>query len=174
MLNWFRPIHHPCIRAGSVAALIATGAVISAQTYTVQKTSVLAGTTEAITIQQPASGAKNVDLLSAYVDCMNNGASVDTTVTLERNGTAATTTTLATAQVNPQVAVASTVQAFSASNVGAGTVLHVSEFLGFQVFELSSLIMRGNGGSQNFTIRIAAITATCHITIKWTERTVSP
>src|SRR5690242_4256563 len=98
---------------GSVLALAQPGFQSGQPAFVAFKQTALAGTAEVITVQQPASGAKNVSFVAAYVDC-----SAVCTITLERDGTAATTTALTVVQVNPDFNVAATANAFSASNVG--------------------------------------------------------
>ena len=59
------------------------------QIYTAYREATLAGAAEVVTVQQAASPAKTIHLDAASVYC-----SVDCVVTIERNGTAATTTAL--------------------------------------------------------------------------------
>lgn len=139
--------------------------------YVAQKTTSLSGAAEVVTIQQraPASSNRFVDFKTAYIDC-----SVACTVTLERNGTFASTTALTIANVNPGET-ATTVTAYSASNVGTGTVIQVVSIQagGYLVFGLDnpSINLKSQGGtSENFTLRTSSITGTVHITINWTER----
>jgi hypothetical protein len=130
------------------------------------KSTALTATAEVITIQQPASSAKFVRFKGAYVAC-----SVACTVTLERNGTAATSTTLAPVKANPQSATAATAKAWSASNVGVGTVLSVYPIAagGSIVIDLSDHVFNAASTAQNLTLRTNAITGTAYITIQWTE-----
>ncbi len=74
------------------------------------------GTADAVTVQQPATGAKNVRFRGALVSC-----SANCTITLSQNGAAATTTALAPTPLN--LSPPSATKAFSASNVGAGTTI---------------------------------------------------
>lgn len=135
--------------------------------YVLQKSTSLSSAAEVITLQQPTTGAKYVELKSAYVDC-----SAACTLTVERNGLAATTTTLNTAPVNTEDA-ASKVKGFYSSNVGVGTVLSVVSLpaSGSVVFDLSAIHLRAvNDPGQNFTIRTSSITGAVNIVIQFTER----
>src|SRR5574342_237649 len=85
------------------------------QVFIATKQTSLSGAAEVITVQQPASNAKTVSFIGAYVDC-----SVACTITLERDGSAATATTLTPVALNSGTATAT---AWSGSDVGAGTVL---------------------------------------------------
>lgn len=138
-----------------------------AQTYFIaQKTTVLSGAAEVITIQQPASNSKVVRFISAYIDC-----SVACTATIERNGTVASSTTLAPVNVNPNEP-GGAATAWSSSNVGTGTVLHVSSITagGYTVFDLNGINMPSNNNTgYNLTLRTSSITGTVHITIKYSE-----
>jgi hypothetical protein len=134
--------------------------------FVAQKTTSLSGAAEVITIQQPASNSKNVELKSAYIDC-----SVACTVTLERNGNPASTTETTVVAVNPGEGTA-TAKAYYSSNVGTGTVVSVSTLAAgsFLVFDLSGMTFTRTNQGLNFTLRTSSITGTVNITIKWTER----
>lgn len=138
--------------------------------YVAQKTTSLSSAAEVVTVQQPNSGSRFVELKSAYIDCSST-----CTVTLERNGTPATATTLTPANVNPGEGAAAAT-AWSGSNSSGGTVIQVATIQagGYLVFDLTTpsvnlKLNRGNG--ENFTLRTSSISATVHITINWTERT---
>lgn len=140
------------------------------QNYVVQKTTVLAAGAEVITVQQPATSARQVTFISAYFDC-----SVACSFTLERNGTAASSTTLAVRNVNPGETTASTT-AWSASNVGTGTVIG-----GYNCTAACSVsidltgIAFPQGGSTtatNLTLRSSSITGTVDIIIKYSEKSL--
>lgn len=134
--------------------------------YSVSKTTALSGASEVITIQQPASGAAVLRFIGAYIDC-----SVACTGTIERNGTAATNTTLTIANVNPgETSPVST--AWSSSNVGTGTV--ISRFSipasGATNIDLSKVYLAASGGTnKNLTIRTSSITGTVNIVIIYSE-----
>jgi len=136
--------------------------------FVAQKTTNLSGAAEVITVQQPASGPRTVEFRSAYIDC-----SVACTVTLERNGNAATSTSTPVVPVAAGTAQTATATAWASSNVGTGVVLQVSTISagGFLVFDLAGITLPPKPDlSQNFTLRTSSITGTVNITIKWTER----
>src|ERR1035437_659413 len=149
-------------------SLMCAGVGVSQIASVLVKTTSLSGTAEVITLQQNPTKASQmvVRLVAAYVDC-----SVACTITLERNGTPATTTTLTPVNVNPveRVAVA---QGFSASNVGVGSILgsYAIAAAGSLTIDLSSInfTINNNQGS-NLTIRTSAISGTVNIIIKFTE-----
>jgi hypothetical protein len=132
-----------------------------AQVFVIQKTTSLSGAAEVITVQQPTSNSKRVEFDRAYVDC-----SVACTVTLERTGTPATTTTLAPLNINTGETAIS-VKAFSSSNVGTGTVLSVISLGAGSSVVIDMSLMRFEKGTNttNLTLRTSAITGTVDITI---------
>lgn len=139
------------------------------QVYVVQKTTVLAAAAEVITIQQPASGARQVTFISAYFDC-----SAACTFTLERNGTPASTTTLAVRNVNPGETVAATT-AFSASNVGTGTVIgsyNCPNSCSVSIDLTGIVFSQVNGTNANLTLRSGSVTGTVDIMLKYSEKTI--
>lgn len=137
--------------------------------YVAQKTTALSSAAEVITVQQPNPSSSNrfVDFKTAFVSC-----SVACTVTLERNGTFATSTTLTPLNVNPGET-AATVTAWSSSNVGTGSIIQKADIAaaGYLVFDLTGINMKPQTGTgSNFTLRTTSITGTVNITINWTER----
>lgn len=133
--------------------------------YTASREVTLSGTAEVVTIQQPATNSGQhffMDGLAVY-------CSVDCTFTVERSGTAATTTAFTPAPVNPGTAVAKA-QALHTSNVGSGTAIGKywvaagSE----KVVGLRGLRLRTNT-RDNLTVRTSAITGTVRILVKWGE-----
>jgi hypothetical protein len=140
---------------------------LSAQVqYVVQKTTALSGAVEGITIQQPASAAQNVKFIAVYIDC-----SAACTLTLTRDGAAATTTALTVNNLNPGEKAAA-VTAFSSSNVGAGTTIGVYTLgaAGTICLDLSGITFRStNGTGSNLTIKTNSITATVNIVFRLTE-----
>lgn len=152
-----------------LAALLLLASCGFAQNYVVTKQTSLSGAAEVITVQQPATGSRQVSFKSAFVDC-----SVACTVTLERNGTAATATTLAVRNVNPGELAASAV-AFSSSNVGTGTVLGTASLVagGAVIFDLTGInFAQGSVANNNLTIRTSSITGTVDISISFTGKTL--
>lgn len=142
---------------------------LSAQiNFVAQKTTSLSSSTEVITLQQPASSTRNlVKLVSAYVDC-----TVPLTITLERNGSVATTLALTPKNVNPNETAPIT-NAFSGSDSTGGTVIQVVTISGggSVLFDLSKIYFTAaQGPSSNFTIRTSSTTGTVHITLLFTEQ----
>lgn len=133
--------------------------------YIAEKETSLSSAAEAVTVQQPTSGAKIVVFEGAWVYC-----SVACTFTLSQNGTAATTTTLATRRVNKSPA--STAVAFSSSNVGAGTTLATYSVAAGATYPilLDTVWLDNNNVANNLTIATSSITGTARITIQYTER----
>ena len=130
------------------------------------KSTVLSGTAETVTVQQPATGAKSVSFLDGWAYC-----SVACTVTLSRSGTAATTTALTPVSLSqPTETVATT--AFHTSNVGSGTTLATYDLVAGQTIslDLRSLAMIGNNTARNLSIGVGSITGTVMIGIKWREQ----
>ena len=148
--------------------VLATGAGWSQIASVLVKTTSLSGTAEVITLQQNPTKTSRmiVRLVAAYVDC-----SVACTITLERNGSPASTTTLVPINLNPGTTTAAA-NGFSASNVGVGTVLgsYVIAAAGSLTIDLSSIYFTiNNDQSSNLTIRTSAITGTVDVIIKFTE-----
>lgn len=144
-------------------------APLFAQEYVVQKQTVLAAGAEVITVQQPTSSSRYVTFRQFYIDC-----SAACTVTLERNGAPATTTSLPVKNVNPNEGVASAV-AFSASNVGVGTVIgtYALSAGGNITIDISNInFQQGSNQFSNLTIRTNSITATVNIIVRLTEKTL--
>ena len=139
--------------------------------YTASKTITLAGATGALTIQQPASGARRVRLISAYVEC-----SVDCTVTVERDGAAATGTALTPAKVSPTnpagTVPAAKAEVYHTSDVGAGTDLTTAITLtpleGLTL-DLRGIYLIGDGAAKNVTIRSSSITGDFSASVRWEE-----
>jgi hypothetical protein len=134
--------------------------------YTATKTTSLNAGPEVITVQAPTTAAgmtKNIQLVGASITC-----SVACTATLERDGTAATGTTLASTALLKS-SPAATTTAWSSSNVGTGTVLsNYSIAAGATLpVDLSSKWLASAG--ENVTIRTNSITGTVYITFMWIE-----
>jgi len=156
-----------------LALILAAGLSLRADEYTLSDTEVLSGTATAITIQQTASVNTNVKVVGVYVYC-----SVACTVTLERSGTAATTTLTAPVATSPGYA-ATTLTGYINSNVGAGTV--VGQAGGYPVAAGSYLALRflgadgsssvnlRRGAADNFTVKVAAISGTAKLLIDYRQ-----
>ena len=121
------------------------------------------------TIQQPATGAKQVRLEAATVYC-----SVACDLTQSQNGAAATSTAGTASPVLP-IGRAALATVWTASNVGAGTpaggILHLQGGVGTErTLELSSITMGNTGTGTNYTFVISSITGTANITLYWSEQ----
>jgi hypothetical protein len=134
--------------------------------YQANKTTVLSGTAEKITVQATAnSGAVSFEEADVY-------CSVACVATIQVAGTAATTTTLA---VTGPMGVVSAIPpaAFSTSNVGTGTTLK-----SFNIAAGATLVLDMHafylppaaGGFANLSIGVAAITGTVTIQIQWVNQ----
>ncbi len=132
-------------------------------------------TSNVVTVQQPATGARTTLFVSVYAEC-----TVECTVTFERDGTAATETTLTPANVNTANRISSSIQsadatAFRSSDVGVGTVLgpaggYTVAANDWRVFNVQGKVLAGDGTGKNFTIRMASASAgTLTVVVKWRE-----
>lgn len=148
-----------------LASLTWFAEAIKAQDYAATKATTLAAAAEVVTIQQPAATAATVRFVGVYLDC-----SVACTYTLERNGTAASATTLTTVSLNAGSA-ASKALAWSGSNAGAGTVLFRGSLPagGGVTLNLSGIVLSGVGTTKNVTLRTNSITGDVKIDFRWTE-----
>lgn len=134
-------------------------------TYSANKTTSLSGAAEVVTVQQPASG-KLIEFVGVSVDC-----TVACAFTIERNGTAATTTSLTVVNVNPSET-SPTAVAFSGSNSTGGTVIGRYSLAagGAAVIDLRAVKIQATHVNKNLTIRTNSITGTVDINIVFTER----
>lgn len=149
--------------------IILAGGVCQGQTYTVTKQTALSGAAETVTVQQPASGSRQVTFISAYFDC-----SVACSFTMSVNGTAATATTLAVNNVNPAETAASA-KAFSGSNVGSGTTIatyNCTAACSVPIDLTNVTFAQGLGTSTNLTLKSSSITGTVDIIFKFSEKTL--
>lgn len=134
--------------------------------YSAYKETVLAAASEAISIQQPSGGSRNI-----YIDGIAVYCSVDCEFTIERGGTAATTTAL-TASILGRSAPAPIAQTFYSSNAGAGTetLSKYSVTAGSTVpISMAGLAMPRGGGGDTVTVRTSTITGTVRVIVRWTE-----
>jgi len=130
--------------------------------YTAEWSQALVAAAQTITVQLPTTaGVRNAQMDSAAVYC-----SVQCEITVERNGTAATATAVASRVVTGNAT--STAIAYRSSNVGVGTVLSrlVVPTGGTMQLDLKDI---GLLAGQNVSIRTAAITGTAIINVKWRE-----
>lgn len=135
--------------------------------YTVMKTTSLSGAAEKVTVQQPSTGAKRVRFLTAVVYC-----SVACTVTMSRDGTAATGTALTPVALSSAYP-AATATGWHTSNAGSGTALSPAFPLvagATQVFDISGIELSGSSTAKNFSVATNSITGTAMIQIFWREQ----
>ncbi len=121
-----------------------------------------------VTIQQPASGAKQVNFVSARIFC-----EVATVVTLSIGGTAATALDESAAIRDlTQRSQAALAEAYGDSDVGAGSVVSIHDVaaLGVLVLDLSGHVFDGGTGATNLTISTDDVTGFVRITIVWEEQ----
>lgn len=119
-----------------------------------------------ITVQQPASGAKNVRGQSATVY-----ASSECAFSIEKNGTAATETVLTPWVGRDDIPQTPAALAYSDSDVGAGSSgpRHVVPAGGTFPLSLRGVEMHGNGTAKNFTLRTETCSADLTFNICWEE-----
>lgn len=129
---------------------------------------VATATTTALTIQQPATNARDISfpangVAGAWVSC-----AAAQTVTLSWSGTAATSTA-GTALMFPPSTTPASMTVWTASNVGSGTTgpTYPVAAGGAQLIDLSFFHMGASGTGNNLTI---SSTGSCIISIQWTER----
>src|ERR1700738_1039313 len=131
----------------------------------------LSNAASVVTIQQPATNPASV---SFYTPAQGGSASVYCSVacvvTLERDGTAATSTSATPIPVSHGTPAAVTT-AYVASNVGVGTILNRIPVAAGQTVnpDLSSLKMYAAGTGVNLTLRTNSITGDVKILMKWRE-----
>lgn len=156
------------LRVALFSLVLITKCALAQYSYSVVKTTTLSGAAEVITVQQPSSGSTTVRAVGAYID-----STVAIDITIERNGSAASATSLTIANVNPGDATPRAT-AWSGSNVGVGTIISKATIPagGSQLFDLTRIIMAGNGINKNFTLRTSSITGTVNIIIVYTESTL--
>lgn len=122
---------------------------------------------DTVTIQQPASPSLVVQFELAYISCTATG-----TVTLSQNGTAATSTTLATKALNRSPS-PSQAKAWSASNVSGGTTLNVYTVPAGApglTLDLSKFYLDINSGTAaNLTLTVSSGCTPSQVMIQWTE-----
>lgn len=153
------------VRKLFLLALVLVGSSWGQLTYTVSKTTTLSSSAEVVTVQQPATGAMVVKFISAYID-----STAACTITIERSGTAATTTSLTPVGLSSNQAAATTT-AYYSSDVGTGSVMTRASIPagGSIVVDLTRFTMSGNGTSKNLTVRTGTCSGTVDIVITYTE-----
>lgn len=136
--------------------------------FSTAKTTTLTAAAEVLTVQHTATTNRTLTFRYAYIYC-----SVACTVALERSGTAATSTTNAIVNNNPNntFAQTTTATAYSTSNVGAGSVVNTYQVAAgaFQSIDLTNFILP-SGIADNLTLRTNSITGTVQLQLQWVER----
>jgi type IV secretory pathway TrbL component len=125
-----------------------------------------AATAAILTVQQPATASKTVIFDKARVYC-----SAACTFSVERDGTAATTTAGTIAKLTSSLPNA-TATAWTASNVGSGTQISETYDLaagGSLELDISKLRLVGNGTAINVSLRVASASGTITTAISWFE-----
>lgn len=150
----------------SLCAAIALRADV-AGSYIHYQSAALSSSALKLTVQQIASGTRDLRFVSATIWC-----SVDATVTLRRDGTAASATVATPVRINGWQQ-AATATAYTSSNVGTGTVIRAYDWKGGSsemVIDLSRFVIpRTAGTGGNLTIETNAITGDCKASIVWDE-----
>lgn len=134
--------------------------------FVVNKTTTLASAAEVITVQLVTSKQSIVKFYGVYVD-----STVATSFTVEINGAAATSTALTPVAINPSTGYTPQITGWSASNVGAGSVVarfSVGAGSGLY-FDLSNVILTGSNTNTNLTVRSSSISGTVDINIYGAE-----
>lgn len=136
--------------------------------YTAYKQTALSSAAEILTVQQAAGIVpRTATFTGAYIWC-----SVACTVTVERNGTAATTTAQTPAPANPQSG-PSELQAFNTSNVGVGSVIagpfNLAASQGMPIDLAKVAFAANSAAAQNITLRTNSITGTVNLGFVWQE-----
>lgn len=137
------------------------------QEYTLTRTGSLSGAVEKLTVQQPASTPKKLTFKKAFVQC-----SVACVITVSRNGTAASGTSLTPVPlISGNTATAT---GWRSSNAGSGTVLAVFALAAGEgvPIDLSGIFLTGAGTTKNLSIATDAITGTVYFNINWIEGTI--
>lgn len=139
--------------------------------YATTSGSVAGSGTLKLTIQQPATGARQVTFIAAVAQCAGQAFTVDQS----QNGTAATTTAATRVALIPTTATAAAL-AFSASNVGSGTA--TAPTLSFtagdpRVIDLSQRTTGLSGTANNYTVTMTNTSGTnCNgvVAVYWSEK----
>jgi hypothetical protein len=153
------------IVATAVATMTAAAQSGGSARYIVNDSVTLSAAAETLTVQQPASGAKQVSFELGTVYC-----SVACTATLSQNGTAASATGATPTPINPAYKPASAA-AYKGSNVGAGTTLSTYAVSAGATFAIDlSKISLGATGGTNLSLAVSSITGSAILTLIWNER----
>lgn len=132
------------------------------QNYTYEKSTSLSSAAETVTIHLPTGSDKTVKFVGASVYC-----SVACTFTLERDGTAPTTTIATPPELNGGTS--GSARAYHTSNVGSSTVIKNYTVAAGTEFGIL-LSEKGLTAGTNLTIRTSSITGTARIFFQWREQ----
>ncbi len=151
------------IRILILAFALAASVLAEGPTFSVFREVTLVTSADALTIQQAAADAKDTLPLSATFYC-----SVACTVTLELNGTAATATAGTVVDLLG-LSNTSTTTAWTASNVGTGTVVskYVLAAAATYVVDLTAIRISGSSTAKNLTVRVSSISGDFKANILW-------
>lgn len=94
-------------------------------------------------------------------------ASAATTITLERSGTAPTATAGTVVSMNPKLVSSTNCTAWTASNVGTGTVINTYDLSGGFISLDGSQFQLPSQLEDNITLRSNSVTATVVLQIVW-------
>ena len=145
----------------------ATPALAQREYVAVHETA-LTSAAEVDTVQAPAaSGARVTRFVRVTLYC-----SVACDWTVERNGTAATSTALTPVALSSSMPQTALTLAFSASNVGVGTIIgkySCTANMPTVVVPLDNVAFFGAGTTNNVTLRSTAITGTARVVIDFKE-----
>lgn len=137
--------------------------------YSYPFTASLSGSAMVITLQQPASGAHDIQGRGFWIQ---NDTATACAVELEKNGTAATATdATASIQKDNDFNPASTAKVFTSSNVGNGanSYPYTIPASGMLSVGLEDMYLLGSGTSKNISLRTASCTVDLKGAIIWRE-----
>lgn len=157
-----------------VGSLMFTPTISPAQSnypkFAAFKESTQSAAAEVITLQLPSRANKRAELGQLYVYC-----TVDTTVTIEINGSTATlpdSVEITPAALNLQGSTA-VAKAYHSSNSTGGTVVDKYTLFGESLLtlNLADVVLPVNQSTpKNITVRLSAFTGTSRVRISWWER----
>lgn len=136
----------------------------ASETYIYLREVTLSSSTDKLTIQQPATVIRGVEFVGGSIYC-----SVACTVTMDRTGTAATTTAATPTKLN-SISSASSVSIYTASNAGTGTTITKFVIAAGQTLpiDLRETWISAANGNINFTT--SSITGDVKIFLMWREQ----
>lgn len=149
------------------AVLLTCACAFADGDYVAYQKTVLSGAGTALTVQQPTTGGKTMRIRAAVITCTSTAAC---DFTLERDGTAATTT-LGTAGPLTRFTPAARTEVYTSSNVGTGAIAIPYTVAAGGTLPLTDfkMFMAGNGGANNITLRAGTMTGTIILLIYFSE-----